>query len=270
MVDCKAVKREQRSFGGKTFEVSVVPRVKHASPPKKVTLSLMGLLQGMWLTLTYLRPKKIVTQQYPENRDTLTFPERYRAALRFKLVPSDEAARHTAMMEQVAQRLNADVSSLEKAIRQDQKPSMYHKCTGCGSCQEACPNGSINVVTRYSEITEDREIDQFVWRMDSCLYCNACVQACPFDAIEMSHGFENAVYDRRLLVYNLNQIAGPPANMIELEDDPEIRKRMIDKRERYGGPVPMNGHPLPNLRPLDMEVRATPINGKSQLREAQA
>jgi NADH-quinone oxidoreductase subunit I len=271
MVDCKAVRHEQRTIAGKTFSVSVVPRVKQEGPPKKVVLSLKGLLQGMWLTLTYLvRPKTVVTQQYPENRDTLTFPERYRAALRFKLVPSDDAKRHREALERAAQRLNANVESLERAIRQDQKPVMYHKCTGCGSCEAACPNGSIQVHTRYSEITEDREIDRFIWRMDSCLYCNACVQACPFDAIEMSHGFENAVYDRRLLVYNLNQVAGPPVNAIELEDDPEIRRKMIDPRERYGGPVPMNGHPLPYLRPLDLQMPAVPVNGKSKLREAEA
>ena len=66
----------------------------------------------------------------------------------------------------------------------------------------------------------------------------------------MTGGFENAVYDRRLLVYNLNKLAGPRINLIQDEENPEVRKRMIDRRDRFGGPVPLNGFALPNLLPV--------------------
>jgi len=272
LVDTRDVKREQRLFAGRIVPVSVVPRVKAQMMPTKVVFSITGLLQGMWLTLSYLlRPSTVVTQEYPENRDTLTFPERYRAALRFKLVPSPESVRQGEMLEDVATKLNASVDSVKRSLRQLEEPPMYHKCTGCGTCETACPNGSIVVVTRYNDITEDREIDRFIWRMDSCMYCNACVQACPFDAIEMSHGFENAVYDRRLLVYNLNRFAGPTAGFIADEEDPEVRRKLLEPRERYGGPVPMNGYPLPNLRPLGLPGTApAPTNGRSHAKETRA
>jgi hypothetical protein len=67
----------------------------------------------------------------------------------------------------------------------------------------------------------------------------------------MSHEFENAVYDRRLLVYTLNRYAGPPASVLLKEADPQARQRMMEPRDRYGGPVPMNGQGLPGLRPLE-------------------
>ncbi|MBI5092834.1 MAG: 4Fe-4S binding protein [Candidatus Hydrogenedentes bacterium] len=178
--------------------------------------AVKGLLQGMRLTLGYLlSPSKIVTQQYPENRATLKFPERYRAILKFKY----------------------DENGL-------------HKCTGCKNCEVACPNASIKVITRDSVITEDHELDRYIWRLDSCMFCNACVQACPFDAIEMGHAFENAVYDRRLLIYGLNPIAGPAASALENEEDPEVRRRMSDPRTILGGPIPLNGAGLPNLKPV--------------------
>jgi NADH-quinone oxidoreductase subunit I len=155
-----------------------------------------------------------VTQQYPENRKTLKFPERYRSFLR--LVYED---------------------------------SGFHRCNGCRLCERACPNASIKVVTRRGA-TGKLEIDQYIWRMDSCTFCNACVQACPSDSLEMTHEFENAVYDRRLLVFGLNRYAGPSADIMEKEPDPEKRKAMMEPRGPYGGPVPMAGHPLPNIRPL--------------------
>ena len=60
----------------------------------------------------------MVTRQYPENRATLRFPERYRASLKFRF---DENG--------------------------------YQHCNGCGSCERACPNGSIILQTRKGEIS---------------------------------------------------------------------------------------------------------------------
>lgn len=269
LVDFDGARREERTIAGKKVSVSVVPRVRHASPPAKVALSLQGLLQGMKLTLGYfLRPWKIVTKQYPENRATLTFPERYRARLRFKYVRSDEGVKYEGALEQLAKRLSCTVDRLRGTIREHQQ-THFHKCTGCQNCEKACPNGSIVVLTRFGEITEDKEVDRFVWRQDSCTFCNACVQACPFDAIEFTGDFENAVYDRRLLVYNLNSEAGPPASFVLEEEDPAVRKKMLDPRDTYGGPVPLNGHALPNLAALPVHAAvAPPTNGKSKHREA--
>ncbi|MCK5654569.1 MAG: 4Fe-4S binding protein, partial [Dehalococcoidia bacterium] len=58
------------------------------------------------------------------------------------------------------------------------------KCTGCGSCEPACPLGLIEVVDDIAQIKE------------GCNLCGACVEACAEDAItieeveqEVSEGF---------------------------------------------------------------------------------
>jgi NADH-quinone oxidoreductase subunit I len=213
----KDIKIEQRTLGGKTFSVAVTAHLKRQS----ILSAIKGLLSGMRLTFDYFsHPSKIVTQQYPENRATLKFPERYRANLRLIY-----------------------------------EESGYHRCTACKLCDKACPNGSIKVITRKGP-TGKNELDRYIWRQDSCVFCNACVQACPFDALEMGQEFENAVYDRRLLIYNLNRYAGPPASTIMKEADPDARAKMMEPRDRYGGPVPLNGQALPNIVPLKIAAVA--------------
>jgi len=58
------------------------------------------------------------------------------------------------------------------------------KCTGCGSCEPACPFGVIEVVDEKAQVKE------------GCNLCGACVDACPEEAIiieevvqEVSEGF---------------------------------------------------------------------------------
>jgi NADH-quinone oxidoreductase subunit I len=207
------IKKEERIFGGRKISVAVVrPLEKPAAAPS----ALASLGKGMRLTFNYFRrPSKVVTRQYPENRKTLKFPERYRARL------------HLIYEE-----------------------SGYHRCTACRMCERACPNKSIKILSRKGEISGKMELDRYIWRLDTCVFCNACVQSCPFDALEMGHEFETAVYDRRLLIFNLNRYAGPWAGILNKQEDPAIRAKMMEPRDCYGGPVPLNGTALPVVRPL--------------------
>lgn len=214
-VDFSNVKLEQRTLAGVTIPVAVVPRIRKQSYLEKILIALKGLMKGMRLTFGYLiHPSRIVTKQYPENRATLKFPERYRANL--KLIYDENG---------------------------------YHLCGGCKMCEKACPNASIKVLNRKGPVTGKLELDRYIWRMDSCTFCNLCVIACPSDALQMTHQFENAVYDRRLLIYNLNRYAGPPAEAMAKLDE-EARKQAMEPRDVYGGPVPLNGEPLPNIPPI--------------------
>lgn len=255
MIQSIKVVSEQRQIAGKSVSVAIVLRVRPSSHARVATNAVLGLFRGMWLTLTYFwSPVEIVTRQYPENRATLKLTERFRGNLRFKF-PNEKAHEdHAALLEHLVSRTHTDPHIAAEWIRDEDDTRWYHNCTGCAKCEEACPNASIRIITRHGEILDDREIDRFIWRLDSCMFCNACVQACPWDAIEMTGGFENAVYDRRLLVYNLNKLAGPRINLIEDEQDPEVRKRMVDWRSRYGGPVPINGTGLPNLPPVGAPI----------------
>jgi NADH-quinone oxidoreductase subunit I len=132
-----------------------------------------SLVKGMNVTFRYIRkPSRTVTREYPENRETLKFPERFRGQV---VMPHDEQGEHT--------------------------------CTACTLCEKACPNGSISILTTKN-IASKRVLGAFVYRLSSCTLCNLCIEACPFDAIRMGHGFEMATYSREPLDLILNKTEG--------------------------------------------------------------
>ena len=133
-----------------------------------------SLLVGMKRTGYYfVHPKEIITQQYPDNRETLNLPERFRGEV---VMPHDA--------------------------------NNEHACTGCTACELACPNGTIKVITKF-DITPDgkkkKAVDTFVYHLEMCTMCNLCIEAWPTDAIKMAQNFEHSVYDRNQLTKKLNK-----------------------------------------------------------------
>lgn len=224
--------RQKKSLGKLSVDVVVSPR-DHLPRPgvthwfSLVSRSIMSLFRGMKITIGYfVRPSTVVTQQYPENRESLKMFDRFRGRLK---------------------------------LTYDDKGNM--NCTGCNFCGLACPNGTITIRTRKNPVTDKAELDQFVWRLDSCTFCNACIQACPYDAIEWGQDFEAAVYDRRLLVYGLNTYAGPPASIIQRaekkQENVEALKATNQSRQRYEGKLPLAGVALPGVPALERDVENT-------------
>jgi NADH-quinone oxidoreductase subunit I len=148
---------------------------------KSVIAYITEILKGIWTLLTGMRvtakyfftPWKHITQQYPENRQTLKIAERFRGEV---IMPHDE--------------------------------NNEHKCTGCGICEINCPNGSIEIISK-SVMTEEgkkrRAIDQHIYHLGMCTFCNLCIKACPTGAIVMGQKFEHAFWDRTSLTKVLNQ-----------------------------------------------------------------
>jgi NADH-quinone oxidoreductase subunit I len=130
-----------------------------------------SLLGGMAVTWKELWTKK-VTQQYPENRDTLVISDRFRCEL---TMPHDE--------------------------------NNEHACTACGICEMNCPNGTITVNSKMIE-TEDgkkkKVLDTYIWDLGMCTFCNLCVLTCPSSAIKFENTYENAVFTRSKLKQQLN------------------------------------------------------------------
>ena len=132
-----------------------------------------SLMCGLSVSLKYFfDPRRIVTEQYPENRKTLKMHERFRGRLE--------------MIE------DQDGNNL---------------CTACGMCERACPNASINVLSTKN-IAGKKVLGRYVYHFASCTQCGLCVEACPFGAIRMNQEFEVATTDPNTLEMILNKKEG--------------------------------------------------------------
>ncbi len=133
------------------------------------------LLIGMSVTGKYFLTsrKGTITQQYPDNRETLKMFDRFRGEV---IMPHDE--------------------------------NNEHRCTGCQKCEIACPNGTIEIIwaRKINEETGNKKkvIDKFVYHLGLCTMCGLCMDVCPTDAIEWGQNFENSVFDRTYLTRVLN------------------------------------------------------------------
>jgi NADH-quinone oxidoreductase subunit I len=125
-----------------------------------------GILKGMGVTArnfvgSYFEKDRLITIQYPEERQTL--PENYRN-FPFLVYDTDDA---------------------EKGLR----------CVACKICEKECPPQCI-----YIEKSEDKKPDYmgkpqfypatFDIDISVCMSCQICVEVCPFDAIKMDKVFE--------------------------------------------------------------------------------
>ena len=131
-----------------------------------------SLATGLKTTMREFFTKKI-TEQYPENRETLEMFDRFRGSLS---MPHNE--------------------------------NNQHKCVGCGICQMACPNDTIKVTSEFVT-TEDgkkkRRLVDYQYDLGDCMFCQLCVNACNFGAIEFTNDFENATFSREALALHLDK-----------------------------------------------------------------
>ena len=134
-----------------------------------LVFGIKSLLTGFGVTGREFFKKK-VTEEYPDNRDTLQISTRFRGRL---TMPD---------------------------------PS---KCVACGLCQMNCPNDTISLKTEMIEDAESgkrkKVLISYDYDLGACMFCQLCVNACPHDAIQFSTEFENAVYDRNHLKLTLNK-----------------------------------------------------------------
>lgn len=135
---------------------------------KGVSAGAVSLLSGMRLTFGYLiDPHKVVTQQYPENRGTLVMFPRFRGPL--------------------------------ELVRDDAGGPL---CVACGLCQQACPNGTISVLTTRDAVGK-KALGRYVYRLGQCTFCGLCVESCPYGAIRLSQEFELAADNRNVFTRTL-------------------------------------------------------------------
>ena len=134
------------------------------------TLIFYEILIGMKQTLKHLLKYRPITLEYPHVKKPL--PLNYRGML--ALLKYDDET---------------------------------EKCVGCDLCEAACPSRVIRVVSAEvpGEPTK-RYAKEYDMDMTRRLFCGMCVQACPVDALGMTQEFEWAVYDKRSLQLNKQQL----------------------------------------------------------------
>lgn len=158
---------------------------------------IASLLKGMTVTWKELFTKK-VTQQYPENRDTLVISDRFRGEL---VMPHDE--------------------------------NNEHACTSCGICQMNCPNGTIKITSVMIETEEGKKkkiLGEYHYNLGMCTFCNLCVLTCPSDAIKFTNEFESAVFTRKAMDMKLNHEGSKLREKKKPEPKPAVEKPVVAEK----------------------------------------
>ena len=139
-------------------------------------LYLVEIGRGLLVTLKHLvrnilRPSKMMTLLYPEQKHTL--PPNYRAE-------------HRLMH------------------REDGTP----RCTACQLCETICPAHCIRIKPTESPNPQVEKVPKaFDIDILRCVFCGFCVEACPCDAIRMDTGkYENASFTGPKLVYDIKYL----------------------------------------------------------------
>jgi len=90
---------------------------------------------------------------------------------------------------------------------------IFHQdvCIGCTQCERVCPVIAIKMETHKDPTSRKVVTDRFAVDLGICYYCGLCEEVCPTDpkAVHLGPDFELSTTDRRLLVYEMDQLVGP-------------------------------------------------------------
>ncbi len=97
--------------------------------------------------------------------------------------------RHPITTQYPEQRLNTS-----RRIRGNELIWDQVKCTGCGSCVKACPQGAIEIVTSTNLVENKYIVEKYQVDTGYCIQCGLCVEVCPFEALYLGYSYERAKY----------------------------------------------------------------------------
>lgn len=96
--------------------------------------------------------------------------------------------------------------TVSRRLRGTQLVWSKERCTGCATCARTCPQGVIHIVTHPGE-NNMYAVDTLEVDSGYCIHCALCVEACPYDALFMGYKYERAMYRRRELVMQKDDMA---------------------------------------------------------------
>jgi NADH-quinone oxidoreductase subunit I len=76
------------------------------------------------------------------------------------------------------------------------------KCISCGLCANACPNKVISLTSAKDE-NNKKVLTGYTMNTSRCLFCGLCTEACPTKALYNTTDFENAVYAKQDLEWDM-------------------------------------------------------------------
>lgn len=129
--------------------------------------------------------------------------------------------RHPTVSQYPEQRLNTS-----RRIRGNELVWSQERCTGCGTCAKACPQGAIEIATSTDPVENKYVVEKYHVDTGYCIQCGLCVEACPYDAVYMSYAYECAKYRRGDLVQDKEVMLESPKRKISGYFHPEIAKKL--------------------------------------------
>jgi NADH-quinone oxidoreductase subunit I len=170
-----------------------------------------AILKGLAVTaknfaLSYVSPERLVTIQYPEQRQPL--PE---ATRQFPFLVYDGEDPHAGL-----------------------------RCVACQICEKECPPQCIYIVKSKDKKPDHTGKPQFypeIFDIDLsvCMSCQICVEVCPFEAIKMDTEFELSRTDRfGGLLFHKEQLAKSNAyyHKIHPTEAAEVDARLAAERAK--------------------------------------
>ena len=147
------------------------------NPFSFIKLPGVGIVNGMAVTAlnmlgSYIDPKRLTTEQYPEERPTL--PE---AARSFPFLVYDGIDAEAGM-----------------------------RCVACKICEKECPPQCIKIVVdRDANGKAMKRPKVFDIDISVCMSCQICVEVCPFESIRMDQVYELSSTGNRFVTLLLHK-----------------------------------------------------------------
>ncbi len=129
--------------------------------------------------------------------------------------------RHPTVSQYPEQRLNPS-----RRIRGNELIWSQERCTGCGTCAKACPQGVIEIVTSTHPSENKYVVEKYEVDTGYCIQCGLCVEVCPYDAVYLSCAFECAKYRRAELVQSKETMMDKPGRKISGYFHPDYAEKL--------------------------------------------